>query len=143
DRPRPPADRDRPRRHRRAGPRRRHRLLRSHVRPEGGAPGGERGAGRTGGDARRRRLGQLDPAARPAVGRLDDRQVPGAARSGDPAAGLPGSRPGRRHRGPAQSRRPAALPAGPSRYVGQPGELRPPQGRRRRAGGAGRAGHPL
>ena len=75
-RPRAPVHRHRPRRHRRARPRRGHRVLRDHLRHAPGARGDQRGAGRPRGDDGRRRLRLLPPAARAAVAGVDDREVP-------------------------------------------------------------------
>ncbi len=126
--------------HRGPRPGRGDRLVRRDVRSGQRARGGQRGPGRPGGDARRRRRHDADPAAGPAAAGLGDRDVPRPARPGlqqvaytvedveAAAETLRGrglrvlyERPRRGHRRLA-------------------GELRAPQGRRRRAGRAGPAG---
>ena len=73
------------------------------------------------------------PAARPADAGVDDREVHRPLGPGPAAAGLPGRRRRGGLRDPARARPAAALRRPEARHRRQPGQLRPPQGRRRRA----------
>ncbi|CAA9227568.1 MAG: Methylmalonyl-CoA epimerase @ Ethylmalonyl-CoA epimerase, partial [uncultured Blastococcus sp.] len=132
----------RPRRHRRPGPRRGHRVLRAGLRRALRARGDERGAGRPRGDAGRRERRHPHPAARAADAGVDDRQVHRPVRSRPAAAGVQGRgrRGGQRH--PPRARPAPAVRRPQARDLGQPGELHPSEGRRRRPGRAGAARRP-
>ena len=64
---------------------------------------------------------------------LDDREVPRPLRPRRAAGRLPGRRPRRGQRDAARARRAPAVRRPQARHLGLPGQLHPPQGRRRRA----------
>ncbi|CAA9289162.1 MAG: Methylmalonyl-CoA epimerase @ Ethylmalonyl-CoA epimerase, partial [uncultured Corynebacteriales bacterium] len=131
---------DRPRRHRGGRPGRGHVLVRGDLRAAQRARGGQRGAGRPGGHARRRRRHHPDPAARAAAAGLGDREVPGPQRARRAAGGVHGrGRGGGGGRAAGQGPA-AAVRAAPPRHRRLAGQLRAPQGRRRGPGRAGGAG---
>ena len=142
---RAPVHRDRPRRHRRARPRRGDRVLPRHLRHARGPRGDQRGAGRPRGDVSvggepSARL--VHPAARPAdpestIAKFLDRSGPGLQQLAYRVTDVE-----QVARGPARARPPAALRRPEARHRRHPDQLRPPQGRRRRAGRAGRARRP-
>ena len=105
-----------------------------------GARGGQRGAGRPRGDARRRRLRHPHPAARAArapestIAKFIARNGPGIQQLAYRVADVEAVSATLRERGVR------LLYDAPKRGTSDsPGQLRPPQGRRRRAGRAGRA----
>ena len=135
DAARGPVHRHRPRRHRRPRPRRGDRLLRAT--PTACARCTRRPT-RSRASARRcwpsATRGALHPAARAALARVDDREVPRPQRPRPAAARLPRRRRRGGRRAPCASAGCGCSTTRPERgTAGQPGQLRPPQGRRRRA----------
>ncbi len=133
---------DRPRRRRRRRPGRGDRVLRPGLRDAMRAPGDQRGAGRTGGDARRRArppTGGCIQLLAPLTPGVHDREVPRPQRAGPAAARLHGRRRRRDLRRAAGPRAAAALRHPAPWHRRLPDQLRAPEGRRWRVGGTGRA----